>query len=83
MLDSGVASALDANGTPQPGYCSQAAPGVGGFDRPELYADPFGVGANGNQRIFFRCAVHEPMTILPKCLSLPMQVLRGTPPVSG
>ena len=55
LLDSGTASVLDENGTPRPrGYCAELRPGFGGFDRPELYVDPFTVDPNdaSKQRIY-------------------------------
>jgi hypothetical protein len=61
MLDGGVAKAIDKNGVAQAGYCVQGAPWVSGFDRPELYVDPWGLDPSGNlknQRIYFstRCS---------------------------
>lgn len=55
VLDSGTATVLDQAGTPRSrGYCAELKPGVGGFDRPELYVDPFTVDPNdaGKQRIY-------------------------------
>jgi hypothetical protein len=42
-LDAALVGALDANGKVQRSYCAQGVPWVVGFDRPELYADPWGV----------------------------------------
>ena len=49
MLDSGSAVVLvpDPNNAQstqvQVGFCGELSPGVGGFDRPELFVDPWGV----------------------------------------
>ena len=74
MLDGGLAKALpsppaiapvknkDGLSKPlaEPGHCVQSPPWVKGFDRPELYVDPFGVDPSDNskQRIFVstRCS---------------------------
>jgi hypothetical protein len=58
-LDSALVGATDTTGAVQRGYCAQAPPWVGGFDRPELYADPWSVGADPLiQRLYMttRCA---------------------------
>jgi hypothetical protein len=57
ILDGGLAQALDMNGKLQVGYCAKGAPYVTGFDRPELYVDPWGVNAS-EQRIYVstRCS---------------------------
>lgn len=71
MLDGGLAQALpippvkNAEGRskpaePEAGRCVQSPPWVRGFDRPELYVDPWGVNEKDNslQRIFVstRCS---------------------------
>ncbi len=69
MLDGGLVKALpltikndDGLSKPVPvqGHCVQSPPWVKGFDRPELYVDPYGVDPSDNskQRIFVstRCS---------------------------
>jgi hypothetical protein len=51
-VDSGELSTTFRNGLLQRGYCAQLAPGLAGFDRPELYVDPWGVNSNDKQRIY-------------------------------
>jgi hypothetical protein len=53
-LDAGTVGATDSKGTITAGYCAQAWPGNGGFDRPELYVDPWGVNPHhpSKQRVF-------------------------------
>src|ERR1700726_1863944 len=41
-LDAGVVAAVGSSGATSQGYCAPLAPGFGGFDRPELYSNPFG-----------------------------------------
>lgn len=53
-LDSAYAGGVAANGTIQKDQCAQGVPWVAGFDRPELYADPWGVKPNdiSQQRLY-------------------------------
>lgn len=53
MLDAGMAQPLDQNNKPQKGLNAYYAP-YAGFDREELYVDPWGVdpGDKGKQRIY-------------------------------
>lgn len=56
ILDSGTAVVLAPDssnpGSSQSkiGHCAELVPFVGGFDRPELYVDPWGVNAQDNSR---------------------------------
>lgn len=59
MLDGGMAQALDQKGKLQTGHCVKGAPGVAGFDRPELYVDPWGVNGS-EQRIFVSTRCVQP-----------------------
>jgi hypothetical protein len=54
ILDSGSAVVM-TNGPNQtllskPGYCAELYPWGGGFDRPELFVDPWGVDPNDNSK---------------------------------
>ena len=66
LLDSASAVALDGGSPHQPttGLCAQSMPGVGGFDRPEIFVDPWGVNVDDvrKQRIFasIQCKVEMP-----------------------
>jgi hypothetical protein len=57
MLDGGPAQGLDKAGQLKPGHCVKGSPWYRGFDRPELYVDPWGVNAS-EQRIYVstRCS---------------------------
>jgi hypothetical protein len=61
ILDAGKDKALDKNNTPQAGYNAYWAP-YAGFDREELYLDPWGVDPKdtSKQRIFVTTRVERP-----------------------
>jgi hypothetical protein len=53
VIDAGTLGATDRQGKVQMGYCAQGWPGNGGFDRPEIYVDPWGLDSGSNaQRVF-------------------------------
>jgi hypothetical protein len=53
-IDAGTVGASDPNRAVAVGYCAQGWPGNGGFDRPDLYVDPWGVDPQDTtkQRVF-------------------------------
>ncbi len=62
MMDAATAEPIDVNGKPQRGYNAAWAPYYG-FDREELYVDPWGVdaGDNSKQRIFVSTRIENPI----------------------
>lgn len=71
-LDSGELSTAFPSGLLHRGYCAQLAPGLAGFDRPELYVDPWGVNPNdpSKQRIYVS-------TFCGRCKTPPCPALQG------
>lgn len=61
MLDAAEAVALDSNNTPQKGYNTFWAP-YAGFDREEMYVDPWGVDPNDSskQRMYVSTRIERP-----------------------
>lgn len=53
-FDAGEVSGIKRDLSKQVGYCAQLAPGLAGFDRLELYADPWGVDStdSNKQRLY-------------------------------
>lgn len=70
-LDAGEVSGSSGQGSSL-GYCAQLAPKFAGFDRPELYVDPWGVNPNDSskQRIYVS-------TACARCLEPPCPALAG------
>jgi hypothetical protein len=58
-LDSAYAGGRNVDGMVHSDQCAQGVPWVAGFDRPELYADPWGAGAGG-QRLYLTTACSRP-----------------------
>jgi hypothetical protein len=71
-VDSGELSTILPSGLLQRGYCAQLAPGLAGFDRPELYVDPWGVNPSdpSKQRIYVS-------TFCGRCKHPPCAVMQG------
>lgn len=69
-LDAGEVSGTRSDGSTL-GYCAQLAPGLAGFDRPELYVDPWGYNPSvsvSKQRIYVS-------TLCGRCLEPPCAAL--------
>lgn len=61
-LDAAYAGGVAADGTVHKDQCAQGVPWVKGFDRPELYADPWGVKPDdiAHQRLYLTTSCSRP-----------------------
>ena len=74
VMDSGKLTGTKSDGANAAAYCAQLAPKLAGFDRPELYADPWGVDPNDPTKTKQRVYVS---TLCGRCLNAPCPVLAG------